>query len=201
MKKIQHSALLNDWINGPPTATSLSRTVTNAPTPRVLVLTCSLSAYEMPRDISTRIGLCIINCNTGQMYLSDFMDSQIYIRVVHKLQIYQPTEILIPSSSLAPTVSKLATMIKFNVAETVKSEEGSRKCFNSQDGLAAITKYLMEDTKDLKIEEIIDKTFALCAASAARKLHGRDYIQSSRNLNAFRKRLYSSEGNRKYNAD
>lgn len=129
------------------------------------------------------------------MYLSDFMDSQIYIRVVHKLQIYQPTEILIPSSSLAPTVSKLATMIKFNVAETVKIEEGSRKCFNSQDGLAAITKYLMDDTKkDLKIEEIIDKTFALCAASAAISYMEEIISKSSRNLNAFRKLRIQFEG-------
>lgn len=194
-KDSTHSHYLMTGSMASRTATSLSRYSTNASLlgPSIDCVLCCI--YEVPRDISTRIGLCIINCNTGQMYLSDFMDSQIYIRVVHKLQIYQPTEILIPSSSLAPTVSKLATMIKFNVAETVKIEEGSRKCFNSQDGLAAITKYLMDDTKkDLKIEEIIDKTFALCAASAAISYMEEIISKSSRNLNAFRKLRIQFEG-------
>ncbi|KOG99815.1 MutS family protein MSH4 [Saccharomyces eubayanus] len=177
------------------TTTSLSRYSTNTSLlgPSVDCVLCCI--YEVPRDVSTRIGLCIINCNTGQLFLSDFMDSQIYIRVVHKLQIYQPTEILIPSNSLTPTVSKLATMIKFNVSETVKIEEGSRKCFNSQDGLAAIEKYLLDDTKkDLKIEELIDKSFALCAASAAISYMEEIISKNTRNLNAFRKLRIQFEG-------
>ncbi|CAI6501080.1 CBM_HP2_G0013800.mRNA.1.CDS.1 [Saccharomyces cerevisiae] len=105
------------------------------------------------------------------------------------------TEILIPSSSLAPTVSKLATMIKFNVAETVKIEEGSRKCFNSQDGLAAITKYLMDDTKESENpREIIDKTFALCAASAAISYMEEIISKSSRNWNRVSKLRIQFEG-------
>ncbi|CAI4061000.1 hypothetical protein SKDZ_06G0620 [Saccharomyces kudriavzevii ZP591] len=192
---LSHSRYLMNGSVASRTTTSLSRYSTNASLlgPGVDCVLCCI--YEVPRDISTRIGLCIINCNTGQMYLSDFMDSQIYIRVVHKLQIYQPTDILIPSNSLTPTVSKLATMIKFNVGETVKIEEGSRKCFNSQDGLAAITKYLIDDTKKcLKIEELIDKPFALCAASAAVSYMEEIISKNTRNLNAFRKLRIQFEG-------
>lgn len=126
------------------------------------------SIFEMAKDIGTRVGVCIINYNTGELSISDFMDSQIYIRAIHKIQIHQPTEILLPSSSLNPVVSKLAAIIKFNVSESVKISEATNRYFNSQDGLNAIYKYLMADgQKKLKVDEIADKTFALSAAAAA----------------------------------
>lgn len=124
--------------------------------------------FEISKDIGTRIGMCIINYNTGELILSDFMDSQIYIRTIHKIQVHQPTEILLPSSSLSPVVSKLATIIKFNVSDAVKINETSVRYFNSTDGLTAISKYIMEnDEKNLRIEKVIDKTFALNATAAA----------------------------------
>lgn len=124
--------------------------------------------FEVSKDIGTRIGMCVINYNTGELILSDFMDSQIYIRTIHKIQVHQPTEILLPSSSLSPVVSKLTTIIKFNVSDTVKINETSVKYFNSSDGLTAISKYIMEnDEKNLRIEKVIDKTFALNATAAA----------------------------------
>lgn len=126
--------------------------------------------FELSKDIGTRVGICIIIYNTGEMILSDFMDSQIYIRTVHKIQIYQPTDILLPNSSLSPTVSKLATIIKFNVSENVKICEASSRLFNNQDGLSTLAKYSINDfNQKFKAEEIVEKTFALSAVSASIK--------------------------------
>lgn len=126
------------------------------------------SIFEKSRDIGTKVGICVIKHHTGEMILSDYIDSQIYIRTIHKIQVYQPTEILLPNSSLSPVVSKLATIIKFNVDENVRITEMSAKHFNSQDGLTAINEYMIESNKkQLLIEEFMDKTYALNATAAA----------------------------------
>ncbi|GAV49934.1 hypothetical protein ZYGR_0S00670 [Zygosaccharomyces rouxii] len=144
-------------------ATTTAFAMVNNGPERVL---CSI--FELSRDIGTKVGICVIKYHTGEMILSDYMDSQIYIRTVHNIQVYQPTEILLPSSSLSPVVSKLATIIKFNVDESVRITETSAKYFNSQDGLTAIDKYMIEnDKKQLLMDEFTDKAFALNATAAA----------------------------------
>lgn len=126
------------------------------------------SVFEVSKDVNTKVGVCILNYNTGEMILSEFMDSQIYIRTIHKLQIHQPTEILLPHASLNAGVSKLASIIKFNTSESVKISETSNRFFNSQDGLNLISNYMVnEDHKNLKLEELTDKPFALKATAAA----------------------------------
>lgn len=129
------------------------------------------SIFEISKDTDSRIGLCVINYSTGEMIISDFMDSQIFIRTVHKIQIHQPTEILLPSSSFLPNISKLATIIKFNVSGSVKVTEVSLKHYNSQEGLTAIEEYglFIGNEKNLTVEKFVDKKFALCAVSAAIK--------------------------------
>lgn len=144
------------------TATTAFAMVNNGPE-RIL---CSI--FEVAKDIGTRVGICVIKYHTGEMILSDYMDSQIYIRTVHKIQIYQPTEILFPSSSLSPVVSKLATIIKFNIDENVRIIETSAKFFNLRDGLAAVEKYMIEnDRKQVRVDEFKDKVFALNSTAAA----------------------------------
>lgn len=126
------------------------------------------TVFETPKDVSTKVGICIINYNTGELILSEFMDSQIYIRTVHKLQIHQPTEILLPHTSLGVVVSKLAAIIKFNTPESVKISETSIKFFNSQNGLNSVSDYMLKDGHtNVQLEELVDKPFALKAAAAA----------------------------------
>lgn len=150
-----------------------SRLASGAPTTAFAMLNNGpervlFSIFEKSSDISTKVGICVVKYHTGEMILSDYMDSQIYIRTVHKIHVYQPTEILLPSSSLLPVVSKLATIIKFNVDESVKITEASARFFNSQDGLMAIDEYMIENGKrQLIMDEFMDKTFALNATAAA----------------------------------
>ncbi|CCF57327.1 hypothetical protein KAFR_0C03350 [Kazachstania africana CBS 2517] len=153
--------------------------------------------YECSKDIETRIGICTVNYNLGQMIFSEFVDSQIFIRTIHHIQIHQPTEIFLPSSSLAPTVSKLATLIKLNVAETVKLCEGPLKYFSTQCGISAINKLsIVENTKDLLKNEMLDKTYALAAIGAAVK-YTDDVVKKSNNefyhYSHFRMRYECSE--------
>ncbi|CCD26113.2 MutS family protein MSH4 NDAI_0G03360 [Naumovozyma dairenensis CBS 421] len=172
-----------------------TRTVTRTSGPERIL--CCL--YEIPKEVETRVGLCFLNYSTGKMILSDFMDSQIFIRTVHKIQIHQPTELLLPSSSLSPNVSKLATILKFNISETVKISEASSKFFDPHEGLAAISKYAIKDKDDTEehvriVEELIDKTFALSATAASIKYTDELVNKSSNTLSKFKNLRISYEG-------
>ncbi|CCK71151.1 MutS family protein MSH4 KNAG_0G00950 [Huiozyma naganishii CBS 8797] len=123
--------------------------------------------FESTKDVNSTIGLCILNFSTGELILSEFIDSQIFIRTVHKIQIYEPTEILLPNTSFSPTYSKLATILKLNTPDSVKISEVTSKYFNKQNGQDAISKYSIdEETKKVNLLHVLDKNFALCALSA-----------------------------------
>ncbi|EDO17498.1 hypothetical protein Kpol_1058p35 [Vanderwaltozyma polyspora DSM 70294] len=125
------------------------------------------TVFESSKNMTTRIGICIINYNTGELIMSEYLDSQIFIRTIHKLQIYQPTDIFLPNSSLNPVVSKLATIIKFNISDSVKVHEVPINLFNLKEGILILNKYSIIET-DVK-EEYLEKKFALMAISAAIK--------------------------------
>lgn len=126
--------------------------------------------FEIPNTLSTKVGMCTINYNTGELILSEFIDSQIFIRTIHKLQIYDPTDIVLPSTSLQSIRSKLTTILKFNTKDSVKLNEVNFKNFNAEKGLEAIEKYsLVSLNKIDQSERLIEKQFALKATYAAIK--------------------------------
>ncbi|AET41145.1 MutS family protein MSH4 Ecym_7308 [Eremothecium cymbalariae DBVPG len=151
------------------TGTKGRKFVSTAPGAPVAQEKVVCSIFESAKDADTRVGMCIINYTTGEMTISEFMDSQIFIRTLHKLQIHQPTEIILPSVSLSPKVSKLATLIKFNIPESVKVSEATVKYFNAKDGLKAVEHYGLfpHSEKVSCLEEFTGKKFGLCATSAA----------------------------------
>ncbi|CCH62287.1 hypothetical protein TBLA_0G03510 [Henningerozyma blattae CBS 6284] len=137
------------------------------------------SIYENPKSIENKIGMSIVNYNTGELILSEFLDSQIFIRTINRLKIFNPIEILLSANSIKPIFSKLANLIKLNIDDSVKIIEiNNLKLYNSEVGLQNITGYTMELTKEskstnlnlnseeYKFEDIKNKHFALMATSA-----------------------------------
>lgn len=127
------------------------------------------SVYESGKNAETRIGLCTINYSTAELIVSEYLDTQVFIKTLNKIHVNQPTEILIPSHSLVGRVSKLATLIKYNVPGTVKVCETLTKVFNEEDGLEAIKKFsLLPNSSSIPfVEEFVDKSYGLMAVSAA----------------------------------
>lgn len=140
------------------------RTITNTLETQRGKVVCAI--YENGSGFATKIGLCVINFNHGTMIFSEFIDTQIYIRIVHKLQIYEPTDIIVPIASISPVPSKLMTIIKYNIPESTKVSGVSPKYFDSKEGLQYLLKFSI-DSKEIKIKssKFIDKTFGLCAVS------------------------------------
>ncbi|KAK5164087.1 MutS protein msh4 [Saxophila tyrrhenica] len=68
-------------------------------------------AVSESRGISPTVGLAFINLDTAEAVLSQICDSQTYVRTIHKLTVFNPTNILIVSSASQPK-SKLFSIIE-----------------------------------------------------------------------------------------
>ncbi|KAL5121962.1 MutS protein msh4 [Pleosporales sp. CAS-2024a] len=73
-------------------------------------------AVAESRGISPTIGLAFVNLDTGEAVLCQICDSQTYVRTIHKLQVYGPTEILIVATAASPK-SKLFSIIEENLED------------------------------------------------------------------------------------
>ena len=138
------------------------------------------SIFENKSATETKVGICAINFNLGTLTFSEFIDSQIYIRVIHKLQIYNPTEIVIPTTSTGQTDSKLVSVIKYNVPEAAKITSIPLKLFDDREGLRNINTFQIEnnDDRNLHNSNFVENTFGLSAVAGAFA-----FMKSLENLN------------------
>jgi DNA mismatch repair ATPase MutS len=70
-----------------------------------------ICAISESRGVSPVLGLSFVNLDTGEAVLSQIIDSQTYVRTIHKLTVFNPTTILIVSSAADPK-SKLFSIIE-----------------------------------------------------------------------------------------
>ncbi|KAJ4370694.1 MutS protein msh4 [Neocucurbitaria cava] len=75
-----------------------------------------ICAVAESRGISPTVGLAFVNLDTGEATLCQICDSQTYVRTVHKLKVYGPSEILIVSTAASPK-SKLFSIIEENLED------------------------------------------------------------------------------------
>jgi len=73
-------------------------------------------AVSESRGISPTVGLAFVNLDTGEAVLSQIGDSQTYVRTMHKLMVFNPSNILITSSAAEPE-SKLFSIIRDELEE------------------------------------------------------------------------------------
>ncbi|KAK5962288.1 MutS family protein MSH4 PWA37_000328 [Arxiozyma heterogenica] len=130
--------------------------------------TIIFAIFETPNTLSNKIGSCIVNFNTGELIFSEMIDTSIFIRILHKIQVYEPTFIVTPSSSSSPYYSKLITILKNNIPECTKMKHIPNKTFSSEKGFELIKEHTIEKEKfDSLYEEIHEKKYALAAVSGA----------------------------------
>lgn len=75
-----------------------------------------ICAISESRGISPTVGLAFVNLDTGEAVLSQISDSQTYVKTVHKLVVFNPTNILIVSTASNPK-SKLFSIIEDSLEE------------------------------------------------------------------------------------
>src|SRR6266542_6648442 len=74
-----------------------------------------ICAVSEARGVAPTVGLAFINISTGEAVLSQICDNQFYARTLNKLLVFEPTEILIVSTSIQSEPSKMYQIIKENI--------------------------------------------------------------------------------------
>ncbi|XP_014778440.1 mutS protein homolog 4 [Octopus bimaculoides] len=122
------------------------------------------------------IGMASIDLKCPVLVLSQFSDSQTYVKVMTKLQILQPIEIVIPSTACENgNMSKLFQVISNNLSNCCMSTV-QRKYFNESKGLQFIRQLCLPDYNSVEME-VASKYYCLATASALLK-----YVEFIQNI-------------------
>ncbi|PKY43262.1 hypothetical protein RhiirA4_457218 [Rhizophagus irregularis] len=118
------------------------------------------------RGVATEVGMCFIDLRTSECILSQIADSQTYVKTLHKLNLYNPVEIILSVTAIEPSKSKLCKILEDNMPMASIIPIG-RKYFNDA---------IEEDSASL-ILGITSKFYCLAATGAILK-----YIESTQNI-------------------
>ena len=126
-------------------------------------------AISEGRGVSPTVGLAFINVSTGEAVLSQICDNQFYAKTLNKLQVFEPTEILIVSTAGPPNPrSKMYSVVEENIlgARIISLD---RKYWSEAAGLECIQQLAFrEDVEALKVA-IGGNYFATCCFAAVRQ--------------------------------
>ncbi|KAE8866001.1 hypothetical protein PTNB29_03148 [Pyrenophora teres f. teres] len=126
-------------------------------------------AIAESRGISPTVGLAFVNLDTAEAVLCQICDSQTFVRTVHKLKVYGPSEILIVSTAASPK-SKLFSIIEENIDDI-----GSKLTLLDRRYWAESTGYdyihslaFKEDVEAINVS-VTGNYYAVCCIAAALK--------------------------------
>jgi DNA mismatch repair protein MSH4 len=125
-------------------------------------------AVAESRGISPTIGLAFVNLDTGEAVLCQICDSQTYVRTIHKLKVYGPSEILIAATAASPK-SKLFSIIEENLEDIgSKLTLLDRRYWAETTGLEYIQSLAFkEDVEAIKVS-VAGNYYAVCCIAAVR---------------------------------
>ncbi|XP_071961365.1 mutS protein homolog 4-like [Antedon mediterranea] len=118
------------------------------------------------------IGMASIDLKQSHLMLSQFSDSQTYVKVMTKLAILQPLEIIMPGTA---SETKLFKLITEHYQETSTSTV-HRRYFNETKGLQYIKQLCLAEYSTVEIE-VMSKYYCLAASAALLK-----YVEFIQNL-------------------
>ncbi len=123
-------------------------------------------AISESRGVSPTVGLAFVNLSTAEAVLCQICDNQHYARLVHKLLVFDPSQILVMSTAAYPQ-SKMYSIVEENLAGTSITLL-DRKYWAETTGIEYITQLApKEDVEALKIA-VGGNYFATCCLAAVR---------------------------------
>ncbi|KAF2015888.1 hypothetical protein BU24DRAFT_462109 [Aaosphaeria arxii CBS 175.79] len=128
-----------------------------------------ICAVVESRGVSTTVGLAFVNLDTGEAVLSQICDSQTYVKTIHKLRVYAPSEIIIASTATSPK-SKLFCIIEENL-EVIESKLTvvDRKYWAESTGYDNIQSLAFAEDVDAIKLAISGNFYAVCCFAAVIK--------------------------------
>jgi DNA mismatch repair protein MSH4 len=124
-----------------------------------------ICAVTESRGTSPTVGLAFVNITTTEAILCQIVDTQTYVRSLHKLQVLEPSTILFSSTALFPTKSKLFSIVEDNIiGPTIVSLD--RKYWNETSGIDYVQNLAFgEDVEAIKVS-LGGNYFATCCFAA-----------------------------------
>lgn len=125
-----------------------------------------ICAISEGRGVTPTVGLAFINISTAEAVVSQICDNQFYARTLNKLMVFDPTEILIASTSGPPNPkSNMYQVVEENVlGASITSLD--RKYWSENAGFEYISQLaFIEDVEAIKVS-IGSNFFAICCFAA-----------------------------------
>ncbi|TKA80399.1 hypothetical protein B0A55_01892 [Friedmanniomyces simplex] len=128
-----------------------------------------ICAISESRGISPTVGLAFVNLDTGEAVLSQINDRQTYVLTIHKLMVFNPSNILVVSTAATPK-SKLFSIIEDNLDDIGSNITLlDRRYWAETTGLEYIQQLAFaEDAEALKTA-VSGNYYAVCCFAAALK--------------------------------
>ncbi|KAI0125617.1 muts domain V [Xylariales sp. AK1849] len=128
-----------------------------------------ICAVSEARGVSPSVGLAFVNVTTNEAIVSQICDSQFYVKTVHKIQMYDPSTILMVDTAFPPNPkSNLLSIIEEELQGTA-IEALHRKYWSESAGLEFIrTLAFQEDVEAIKVA-IQGNFYATCSFAAVIK--------------------------------
>ena len=125
-----------------------------------------ICAISESRGTSPTVGLAFVNISTMEALLCQIVDSQTYARVLHKLHVFEPTEILIPNTAAGPTKSKLVQVLQATLEISAQINPISRKYWDETLGVEYIEQLAFQQNVEAIKVSIEGNFFATCCLAA-----------------------------------
>lgn len=123
-------------------------------------------AIAESRGISPTVGLSFINIDTGEAVLCQICDSQTYVKTLHKLQVYGPSQILCPATAASPK-SKLFSIIEENLIDLgSKLTLLDRRYWSETSGMEYIQDLAFADDVEAIKLSVTGAYYAVCCIAA-----------------------------------
>lgn len=128
-------------------------------------------AVTESRGVSPTVGLAFVNLDTGEAALSQINDSRTYVRTLHKLMVYEPSQILITATASNPP-STLFSLICEN-ERNIGGHLGllDRRYFDEVTGLEYIRRLAFAPDVEAISIAIGSNYFAVCCFAAVRQIN------------------------------
>ncbi|KAI1118957.1 muts domain V [Nemania sp. NC0429] len=128
-----------------------------------------ICAITEARGVSPSVGLSFVNITTNEAVLSQICDTQFYVRTIHKIQMYEPSTILMVNTAMSSNPkSNLLSIIEVELPGTV-IEPLDRKYWSEYDGLEFIQSLAFRDDLEAIKVAIGGNFYATCSFAAAVK--------------------------------
>ncbi|KAL8884004.1 MAG: hypothetical protein Q9215_007859 [Flavoplaca cf. flavocitrina] len=126
-----------------------------------------ICAISESRGISPVVGLAFVNLSTTEAVLCQISDNQTFTRTIHKLVVYEPTELLFMTTAAQPK-SKLFAIVEHNIPH-LRITVIDRKYWSETAGLESIQQFAFkQDVEAIKVS-VGGNFYATCCFAAVLK--------------------------------